>query len=423
MSTSHPGPGAGSTEPWHIRTITEDEYPAFHRVVHEAFGDIVDQQQASVRDRPLMELDRSLAAFDGDRLVGTATASSFTMTLPGGPRPVGAIGAVAVHPLYRRRGVLTALMHRELADIHRRGETVAALFSSESSIYGRFGFGTAGNRVNYVLSRGGTELRGDAPRDPGLRLDLVAPREARAELAAVHARAVARRAGEVQRLEVWWEKALEDLPEGRNGGTELKCVLVRGEEGPVGYALYRIRPGWTQNGLPDGALFVEEINTDLPAGYTALWEYLAGLDLVNTITVLNRPPDDPILHLLADPRRARLTVYDGIWLRLVDLGRALEQRAYAAAVDTVIEVTDTVCPWNAGRWHLRAGKGAAECERTDRKADLRLDTAALASAYPGGVRLGALLAAGLVTEHREGAAAELSTALTLPTLPFCGVDF
>src|SRR6266571_3071854 len=50
---------------------------------------------------------------------------------------------VGVAPTHRRRGVLRAMMRAHLDDAHRRGEQIAALWASEETIYGRFGYGAA----------------------------------------------------------------------------------------------------------------------------------------------------------------------------------------------------------------------------------------------------------------------------------------
>ena len=50
---------------------------------------------------------------------------------------------VGVAPTHRRRGVLRAMMRAHLDDVHERGEPIAALWASEETIYGRFGYGLA----------------------------------------------------------------------------------------------------------------------------------------------------------------------------------------------------------------------------------------------------------------------------------------
>ena len=87
-----------------------------------------------------------------------------------------------------------------------------------------------------------------------------------------------------------------------------------------------------------------------PATHAHLWRYLLGLDLMRTVSA-HRPLPDPLAHLLVDLRHLHATIDDALWVRR-DLPRALGQRAFAAPVDLVLEVTDAVLPANAGRWRV-----------------------------------------------------------------------
>ncbi len=55
----------------------------------------------------VVEFDRTIAALDGEQMVGSAGAYSFQMTVPGGVVPAAGITFVAVLPSHRRRGILT----------------------------------------------------------------------------------------------------------------------------------------------------------------------------------------------------------------------------------------------------------------------------------------------------------------------------
>jgi predicted acetyltransferase len=169
-----------------------------------------------------------------------------------------------------------------------------------------------------------------------------------------------------------------------------------------------------------------------PAATAAIWADLLSRDLTTGFTAELRPADDPLLYMLADPRRARPRISDGLWVRLTDLPRALSQRRYAAPADLVVEVTDALLPQNQGSWRLSTSAGpgsdgvpgfAASCEATTAAADIALDVSSLGAAYLGGTRLGALAAAGLVTEHRPGTVAALSAAMSWDPAPWCPVIF
>ena len=131
--------------------------------------------------------------------------------------------------------------------------------------------------------------------------------------------------------------------------------------------------------------------------------------------------------MLADRRRARPYLTDGLWVRLIDVGAALRQRRYSCPADLVIEVTDDLLPANAGRWRLQCpgpgDGGTPSCERAGAPADIVLPVAALGAGYLGGTRLGALAAAGLVTERKDGAVARLSAAMYSDPAPWCASMF
>jgi predicted acetyltransferase len=202
-------------------------------------------------------------------------------------------------------------------------------------------------------------------------------------------------------------------------------------DGPRGYALYTGQSRWDeQTGLPGGVLRVREMVAGDPAASAALWSDLLGRDLTGEFHLPNRPVDDPLLFLLADPRRARTRLDDALWVRIIDVPAALAGRAYSAPVDLVIEVRDRLIPANAGRWRLSAsgvaGAGVAaatSCVPTTAAADLALDVTVLGAVYLGGIRLGAMAGAGLVTELGPGAVRRLSAAMSWDTAPWCPVHF
>ena len=133
---------------------------------------------------------------------------------------------------------------------------------------------------------------------------------------------------------------------------------VDGED--VGLAGFRREQKW-EHGRPGGDLTVFAL-VGGPAARLALLRRLVDFDLIGTVKVWSVGVADPMLAWLGSPRGAsEVAVYDNLWVRLVDLPKALEARGYAAACDLVLDVSDTSAPWNAGRWRLRVdGSGAAQ---------------------------------------------------------------
>jgi predicted acetyltransferase len=228
----------------------------------------------------------------------------------------------------------------------------------------------------------------------------------------------------------WWDYYLWDPEHRRDGFSPLLAVIAEDHTGPRGYALFSGKPDWDEHGIASGVLKVWELMAADPPAWTALWNDLLTRDLVGEVRARTRPADDPLLYLLADPRRARPMLSDGLWIRLISVPGALSQRAYSCPVDVVIEVSDDLLAENAGRWRLRAPGQAAEdgpavvtCERTSAPADLALPVRALGAAYLGGTRLSALAGAGLVAEVRPGSVAALSAAMSWDPAPWCPANF
>ena len=412
-----------------IRPITDSELPAFGEVCDQAFNSNWPSEEMVRLDRHVFEPGRTLVAFDGDRMVGTTLAYSFGLTVPGG-EVVGTAGisGVAVLPTHRRRGILSALMRRQLTDIAAASEPVAALFASESVIYGRYGYGPAADQYSFTFSRGDGQLRplpaatGAAPT-----LRLADPKQVLAEMKAVYEALRPSRPGMLTRHGGFWDLHVADPEFMREGSSPLRCVVAEGLSGPVGYALYSVKPEWGSDGMPAQVLMLRELFWTSPAVCAALWADLLTRDLVGEVRARMRPADDPIQYLLVDPRRARTKVSDALWVRIVDLPTALQRRRYACAVDMVIEVTDSLLPANEGRWRLQAGGpgegGKPTCERTTAPADVMLPVSALGAAYLGGTRLGGLAAAGQITQQRPEALTELSTAMWWDPAPWSPTSF
>lgn len=410
--------------PYAIRPLTSDDLTSVVELTTEAFNSAYPLEKEVERERRLFEPERGLGAYDGPLLVGSAIGISFRMSVPGGIEPVFGVTGVAVRQTHRRRGIQRSLMERQLSDLHEAGrEPVAVLGASESAIYGRYGYGCATTEVSFTLHAGESAFVPGAPADPGLRLRGAAPADALPDMAKVFDAWLGIRPGAFARTEEWWRVLADDSEYRREGFGPLRCVLVEDDAGPRAYALFSTRGPDDEHGLPDGRLTVREMFATDPAAYAAICAHVLNRDLIRTVTVPGRPTDDPLLWLLADPRRTRARMTDGLWARLVDVDRALAARRYSAPADAVIEVRDDVCPWNAGTWRLRVDENGAECVRTDDAPDVTLPVAALGAAYFGGTRLASYGEAGLATEHRTGALRALSAAFAWEPSPWSPTEF
>jgi predicted acetyltransferase len=422
-----------ASSPYPIRPIGEDEFDSFLRVDEHAFhgSPPTESDRRILLDR--FEFDRTLAAFDEDVPVGSTMCFSFQLSVPGQEvLPAAGVTFVAVLPTHRRRGILSSIMRRQLAEVRDRGEPLAVLWASESVIYSRYGYGRASWYLSYSLRRGEgtlskTALAALGASGDGLRLRLAEPDAALPELAKVYDAVLPTRPGFFARNDAWWRRMVYDPPEDRHGASPLRCLLAEDASGPRGYALYSGIDTWTEF-LPENVLQVREVMTADPAASAALWADLLSRDLTSEFRAERRPVDDPLLFQLADPRRTRPQLNDGLWVRIVDVPRALAGRRYASPVDVVLDVRDEILPANAGRWRLTTteeapgGGLAASCVPADSAPDVALDVTELGAAYLGGTRLGALAGSGLV-KGQPGAVRQLSAALSWDPAPWCPLVF
>ena len=408
--------------------------PASHTVVPlgpDRRADVVrlDQTAFMIPDEGL---DHEVAYFEWDRtagvvverderLVGVYTVFSLGLSTPDGPdgagtrrTPMAGLSWVGVDPAHRRRGVLSAMIRHHLHGLHEQGlEAVSGLFASEAAIYGRFGYGSAVSGLTLELPRGAALRPLRAEEGNGtVSVDFVtADVERHADLVAgLYDEACVRRPGMVWRPAALNRRDIDDPPRRRQRGEPLRLLVAESAGRATGYALLRRELTWT-DGSPSGVARVDELVACDAATSRALWSSVTDLDLVTRTRTPALAADDPLLTLLVDTRATQAQRRDGLWLRLVDVDRALEQRTYARDIDVVLAVTDELCPWNARRWRLSAGPQGATCSPTTDDADLALDVRELGAAYVGGVSLAALAAAGLVTELKGGAVARLSAAL------------
>lgn len=401
-----------------IRPISGQEFPEFYRTLADAFGNDVHEADRS-EDMAVFEPERSLAAFEQDTIVATAAAFTRELTLPGRSVPVAAVTMVGVAPTHRRQGLLTALMRRQLTDLfENRHEPVAALWASEAPIYGRFGYGLAARHAvltghtRRMALRPGTDLG-------STRMRQVTVAELPMLVGDLWDRLRRRRVGWLDRPGRWWEYQTADPEHRRGGAGALRAAVCAQADGEIaGYCLYRIRADWQPSG-PHHRVEVRELAAATPPAYAAVWSFLLGLDLVRQIRAPYRPVDEPLQHLVSDARSVELALGDNLWVRTVDVGRALSARCYAGEVDVVFDVVDDFCPWNAGRWRLTGGPQGAECHRTVDPADLALTSTELGAALLGGTSLTVLAAAGRVRELRRGTVAAVGGAFGTDRAPWC----
>jgi predicted acetyltransferase len=356
-----------------------------------------------------LPFERMHAASEGGAIVGGAGSFPLEMTVPGGVVPTAGVTVVGTYPTHRRRGVLRSLMRAQLDDVHERGEPVAALWASEETIYGRFGYGLGSLAASIELPRTYGAFALPLQREGTVRL--VEADEALRLFPRVWDAVRKRYPGMLARSRAWWEYRIL-FPQPASGPK--RFVVLEREGRPEGYAIYR--HNWKmEHGVSDSELAVVEA-VALDGRPTAeIWRFLLDIDWSARITASLLPSDHALWTLLAHPRRMRMRLGDGLWVRLVDVGGALSARTYAEDGAVVIDVLDGFCRWNEGRWRI-TGETA---KRTRAAAQLRCDVSALGSVYLGGLTFSQLVRGGRVEELRRGAAARADAMFRVDRAPWC----
>ena len=213
------------------------------------FGWVPSEEEVE-RFSQALPVERMHATFDGKEIVGGAGVFPFEMTVPGGPVQCAGVTVVGVLPTHRRRGLLSRMMRAQIDDIHERGEPFAALWASEATIYGRFGYGLASLTYEIRLPRTWAALRAGTPARTG-QVRLIEHDEALKAFPRLYDRVRRESPGFLSRSKAWWEnRRLRDDPSRRPPGSgPLNRALLEIDGRAAGYALYRMSsPRRTGNG-------------------------------------------------------------------------------------------------------------------------------------------------------------------------------
>ncbi len=372
-----------------MRVIAHDEYAEFMTAAARGFAWHWDEATA---EPPKPDQDRSLAVFDGGKIVGTAHAFGCRMNIPGGDAATGGVDDVAVLPTHRRRGIMRMMMAWQMEDFRERGEPFAALYATESIIYGRYGYGIATVEESWSI-----DTRHSAyaqPFEHRGRLSFVEPDAVPEICPPILARALKDRPGSIPPTPHRWQRIARSR-QSQQESAAFFHVLYEEDGRTEGYVRYTIEDD-------EVVVDVGGLIWATPSAHAALWRFCLDIDLTWKVKAGCLPADDPLTWMLADPRRLSRRTHDGLWIRLVDVPAALAARSYGAPGSLVIGVADPFCPWNEGRYELEAGPDGATCSRTSRAPDLALSAGDLASAYLGAVPFTLLGRAGRVEELAGG---------------------
>ncbi|WP_298567796.1 GNAT family N-acetyltransferase [Streptomyces luteogriseus] len=405
-----------------VRPIAESEFADWLRAVNTGFlrAPAPTDEEVEGRRERFVE-GRYLGAFDRGRCVATFRSFDQELTAVGGASvPADAISGVTVTATHRRRGLLSRMMARDLAAAKDRGDVAATLIAAEYPIYGRYGFGPATWMAEWTVDvpRAGLDARWAGPAGGG-RIDLVEGEDIRKLGPELHERLRRGQPGAIDRDDMWWRMNTGAL----RWDTSWKppfFAVYRSASGEVeGMAAYEVDDNWGDAKQPLNTATVRWLIGVTPAAERALWEYVCSVDWVVKVKSGWRAPDDLLPHFLPDPRAARITsLADWLWLRILDVEKALEARTYEGQGALVLEVAG-VDGLTGGRYRLEASPEGASCTPTTESAELELGLGELGALWLGDESAVRLAALGRVREERAGAARKADALLRTSRRPWC----
>jgi predicted acetyltransferase len=340
-----------------IRLLTPDfDWDSYLDLSARSFGP-ADEARVRANIGPIVADGRCLAAFEGDRLVGTALFYDMRQWWHGRAVPMAGVAGVKIAPEDRGRGIGRAVMTALVELMAGRGYPLAALYPATMTIYRSLGWEVAGRRQEVRLpARSLFALaQPDAAADAGPPGDLCrpGPGDAARVLEVIgRAYALGRDCGPVTYDEATVRRWL--TRPGRYADADRYAYLA-----PDGFLAYRWQRGHEE-------IFVEHVAAASAGTTRALWRVVASNSSVADTVHAQLGPSDPLWWLLPE-QDASIAGRRSWMLRLLDAPAAMAARGFPATDLAVpLRITDDLLPANSGLWQLtvRDGTGCLSGFRT-----------------------------------------------------------
>jgi predicted acetyltransferase len=319
-----------------------------------------------------MRPEWTLCGYEDGKLTTSFAAWPLTMRFNRGDVPVSGVTAVGTLPPYRRHGHLRKIMTKHFEALHDQGErSMAILWASWAAIYQRYGYAVVSTRYSYFVEPRYVQFAFPQKLTGGLR---EAGTDEFQLLVDLYRRFREDRTGYLHRGRAMWDAGI--LGQVPPGGTVMRTVYE--EEGvPQGYMVTATTPV-PGDIIPGHRITVRDLIWLTSNAYRALWENLANMDLIQEILWPRAPADDPLPHLILEPRRLKATAADCLLARLVDVAKALTQRTYQTDGELTFELADDMCPWNRGRWKLETSEKGSMVTATRQTPQVKMPVSTLA---------------------------------------------
>ena len=389
----------------------------FRRVTGYAFAD--NETDPASNESALVAPEWSTCAFVDGRLASTFAAYPFRLRFDGETADAAGVTAVATLPHHRRKGLLRATMTRSFEEQRERGQSLAVLWASYGAIYQRFGYGPATNYVGYEFDPRWAGLH------PGIesegRIEVTTDWEAELPtLKQTYREHAAPRNLMLHRAEPMWRFGVCRAFDPKH---RTHVAVYRNREDRVtGHLVYQLEA--SDKPMPNQKLVVVDrvaMDRDAEVG---LWRFILSHDLVEKVEMGPVAEDDPMPLLVENPSKLGRRVGEGLFLRVVDVERALAARPYRDAGRMVVEIpSDPDCPWNTGAFTVEADGDERRVTRGAAAPDLALPPRSLASLLAGHSSATPLARAGLLDARDDATLRRADRMFATGYRPFCSNGF
>jgi len=390
-----------------IRPVTPEELNEYVRVASTAVLLPSGNYEA-------MRPEWTLAAFEDDKLATSYGAWPLTMRFNGDGIPVAGVSFVGTLPMYRRRGYLRKIHEAHFELLHEQGERpIAILLATQAAIYQRYGYAVVSTYNAYNVEP--RYLQFSFPQAVPDTFREVSDDEF-ALLVDLYRRFRADRIGYVHRGREMWNAGVLAPPP---SGGKLSKVVYQEDGEPLGYVIYTAEPGPTLY----QRLTVRDLVWQTAATYRAIWNYFANMDLASNIVWGRVPPDDPLPHLILEPRMLHSASHDGLLGRIIDVDKALPGRGYDEEGILTFEIVDEMCPWNSGRWKLEVSTAGSSITHTTEKPQLVMSINTLAMLVFGQISASEAARMGRLDVNEDGSLSLWDRVMRTKHRPFCADAF
>ncbi len=366
----------------------------------------------------LLPLDRTVAVFDGDEIVGNLGDFPLQLTVPGGAQlPMAGMTMVGVRADRTRQGILRSMVNTYLRKAADRGDPLAGLWASEPGIYGRFGFGLATECHDVKIDN--RHLQMAQPADT-IKVSMIKANDLPSVVAPFWAAMATKRPGFLNRGPERWDNIIADPEHRRGPGSALRHVIATSGDDVVGYLSYRQIEKWNDF-IADGSIAIQAMVGETNEAEYALWHYASNIDLFPNISFWDGATDDALAYSVSNARSVQRKLADGLYVRILDLGAALSDRTYETDGELVLRISDDL-DYAAGTYRMQVTGGVAEVGETTDAPDVALDVRTLGALYLGRVCVDQLARLGEI-EGEDLAVRRLGHLFATARAPWCPYMF